>query len=91
MIEPDSTTAAAVQRLSAAKNATKQAIVGAVAAPLVAGSLETVEDAGDAASAAAASAQRALDKKLVAAGLPSTAALTARAKNATVVPAKAKG
>jgi len=86
VIEPDSVIAAALQRLSAAKNATKQAVVGRVAAPLVAGLLDDAEDVKE----AVVSAQTAPDKKLAAAGLPTKAALSARWKNATVVPAKAK-
>ena len=67
-------------------NKTVLPVDGSVASPVVAGSLDAIEDVGDAATLA----RQSFDSKLATAGLPTTVATAARLKNMTTVPARAK-
>ena len=67
-------------------NKTVLPVVSSVASPVVAGSLDAIEDLEDAATWA----RQSFDSKLASAGLPTTVATAARVKNMTTVPARAK-
>ena len=67
-------------------NKTFLPVVSSVASPVVAGSLDAIEDLEDAATWA----RQSFDSKLASAGLPTTVATAARVKNMTTVPARAK-